>query len=99
MALNFANYFEKLSKRFALLSTYCPRLSAYEELFKGSIRLQTSLSDFYAVVVKFCTKALEVLQEKGAKSIIDRIQGQVLRLHPHCRHETIFQVSLEEFQE
>lgn len=68
-ALNFASYFEKLSARFAQLSTYCPRLSAYEKLFKESIRLQTSLSDFYALFVKFCTKALEVIQEKGPLSI------------------------------
>ena len=79
-ALNFANYFEKLSQRFAQLSTYCPRLSAYEKLFKESIRLQSSLSDFYAVVVKFCTKALDVIQEKGAKSTTERIQSLILRL-------------------
>ena len=80
MALNFASYFEKLSERFAQLSDYCPRLSAYTELFKESIRLQTSLSDFYVVVVKFCTKALEVIQEKGVKNITEQIQGQRLSI-------------------
>ena len=73
-ALNFANYFEKLSKRFAQLSTYYPRLSAYEKLFKESTRLQISLSDFFAVVVKFCAKALEVIQEKGVNRILERTE-------------------------
>lgn len=72
-ALNFANYFEKLSERFAQLSTYCPRLNVYEKLFKGSIRLQNSLSDFYAVVVKFCTKALEVIQQKATKRFVQSL--------------------------
>lgn len=75
VALSFATFFEKLSERFAQLSTYCPRLSAYGKLFKGSIRLQTSLSDFYAVVVKFCTNALKVIQQKGAKRTMEHIQG------------------------
>lgn len=74
-ALNFATYFDKLSERFAHLSTYCPRLSEYEKLFKESIRLQTSLSNFYAVLVQFCTKALKVVQEKGTRRIIECIQA------------------------
>jgi hypothetical protein len=48
-----------------MLSTYCPRLSEYEKLFLASPRLQNALSDFYAVVVVFCSKALRVVQEKG----------------------------------
>lgn len=88
-ALNFASYFEKLSMRFAQLSIYCPRLSAYEKLFNESIRLQKSLSDFYAVIVKFCTKALEVIQEKGMKRITEQIRSQTLRFSSHCRHEAI----------
>lgn len=66
--LNFAGNFEKLSKRLALLSTHFPRLSAYEKLFKESLRLQNALSDFYAVFVKFCTKAMEIIQEKGTRN-------------------------------
>ena len=52
------------------------------------------ISDFYAIIVKFYTKALKVIQKKGAKSITEQIQGQILRLYPHYRHETISQVSL-----
>ena len=63
--MNFPNYFEKLVKGFAQLSTCCPQLNTYEKLFKESTRLQTSLSDFYALIVLFCIKALEVNLEKG----------------------------------
>ena len=65
LSLNFAKYFEKLSERFALLGTYCPRYSLYEKLFSKSTRLRDSLANFYAIIVKFCTKALTVFQENG----------------------------------
>ncbi|KAF2785963.1 hypothetical protein K505DRAFT_344213, partial [Melanomma pulvis-pyrius CBS 109.77] len=64
---NFAEYFEKLSQRINQLSTYCPQLSEYEKLFPTSARLQQAISAFYSIVVKFCSKALKVVQEKGAK--------------------------------
>ena len=64
-AMNFPNYFEKMVKSFSQLSTYCPQLNTYEKLFKESTRLQTSLSNFYALIVIFCTKTLEVKLEKG----------------------------------
>ena len=65
---NFAEYFDKLSERIAQLSNYCPRFSEYKKLFPTSARLQQALSDFYAVVVKFCLKALRVVQEKGKEA-------------------------------
>ncbi|KAF2681224.1 hypothetical protein K458DRAFT_82442 [Lentithecium fluviatile CBS 122367] len=64
---NFAEYFDKLSQRINQLSTYCPRLSEYERLFQTSTRLQQAISTFYTIVVKFCSKALGVVQEKGVK--------------------------------
>jgi hypothetical protein len=54
-----------LSERVAQLSIYCPRLSEYKKLFQESLRLQQAISDFYAVVVVFCSKALKVVQKKG----------------------------------
>ena len=68
MSLKFAGYFEKLSERFAQLSAYCPRYTAYERLFKQSQRVRDSLENFYAIIVKFCTKALRVIQERGTLS-------------------------------
>ncbi|KAF2803796.1 uncharacterized protein BDZ99DRAFT_163042 [Mytilinidion resinicola] len=64
---NFAEYFDKLSQRVNQLSTYCPRLSEYGKLFPTSARLQEAISAFYAIIVKFCSKALGVVQEKGVK--------------------------------
>ncbi|KAF2732168.1 hypothetical protein EJ04DRAFT_608906, partial [Polyplosphaeria fusca] len=64
---NFAEYFDKLSQRINQLSNYCPRLSEYERLFPASTRLQQAISSLYAVIVRFCSKALGVVQEKGVK--------------------------------
>lgn len=57
------------------LSTYCPRLHEYERLFSTSTRVQQAISAFYAIVVKFCSKALGVVQEKG------RLQTWFLIVH------------------
>jgi hypothetical protein len=62
---NFADYFEKLSEKISQLGNYCPRFNEYEKLFPQSSRLQHALSDFYAIVVRFCSKAFGAIQEKG----------------------------------
>lgn len=54
----------------AQLSNYCPRLSEYEKLFPQAPRLQQALSDFYAIVVDFCSKALKGAQEKGKTEVL-----------------------------
>lgn len=64
---NFSDYFETLSQRFEQLGKHCPRLDKYEKLFGDSKRVRDVLSDFYAIVVVFCTKALKVIQEKGTE--------------------------------
>ena len=64
-----------MSQRISQLSNYCPRLSEYEGLFQTSTRLQQAISAFYAIVVKFCSKALGVVQEKG------RLQTQFSIVH------------------
>ena len=65
MGLNFSDYFEKLSKFFAQIGAYCPRLKEYEQLFRSSKRFRDAIDDFYANLVIFCTKALHVFQEPG----------------------------------
>ncbi|KAF8241688.1 hypothetical protein K440DRAFT_591719, partial [Wilcoxina mikolae CBS 423.85] len=67
IASNFSDYFTKLSERFAQLGAYCPRLQEYKKLFQGSVRFRDALSNFYAIIVIFCTKALAPVQEKGIK--------------------------------
>ncbi|KAI9765585.1 MAG: hypothetical protein M1840_007274 [Geoglossum simile] len=64
-ASNFSSYFDKLSTMFMNLRSYCPIFSEYQILYPCSARLQTALCTFYATVVHFCKKALEVIQRKG----------------------------------
>ncbi|KAF2465056.1 uncharacterized protein BDR25DRAFT_241071, partial [Lindgomyces ingoldianus] len=76
---NFAEYFDKLSKWVAQLSNYCPRLSEYETLFPTSTRLQQALSDFYAIVVKFCLKALAKNEVTEELQLASEQEGQSFR--------------------
>jgi hypothetical protein len=77
---NFADYFDKLSKRIAQLSNHCPRLSEYEKLFPSSPRLQQALSSFFAVVVVFCTEALKVVHESGKRYQSNIVSCLILNL-------------------
>ena len=43
------------------LQTSCPRFVEYQFLYPDSIRLQRALCSFYATVVRFCAKAVEVI--------------------------------------
>ncbi|KAF8544009.1 hypothetical protein BDD12DRAFT_977932 [Trichophaea hybrida] len=74
-AINFSDYFESLSRRFEQFSKYCPRLREYEKLFGDSVRVRDALSDFYAVVVVFCTKALGGIQEKAIKRFVKSLSS------------------------
>ncbi|KAI9766767.1 MAG: hypothetical protein M1839_004771 [Geoglossum umbratile] len=62
---NFSSYFDKLSTMFMNLRSHCPIYSEYQILYPCSARLQTALCTFYATVVHFCKKAIEVIQRKG----------------------------------
>lgn len=97
VSLNFAEYFDRLSERVAQLSNYCPRLSEYEKIFPASPRLQLALSDFYAVVVDFCSKALKPVQEKGKNENPnhDSLCGFRALLFYFNRYETILKVNME----
>ena len=64
-ASNFTSFFEKLSELFMNTQTYCPRFSEYQYLYSDSERLQRALCVYYATVVQFCTKAVEVISRSG----------------------------------
>lgn len=60
-ASNFTNFFDKLTEWFMKLQSFCPRYSEYQFLHPDSPRLQRALSSYYAIVVRFCTKAVQVI--------------------------------------
>ena len=64
-ASNFTQFFDKLSECFMRLQTSCPRFVEYRFLYPDSIRLQRALCSFYATVVRFCAKAVEVIGRTG----------------------------------
>ena len=64
-ASNFTSFFEKLSELFMKIQAYCPRFSEYQYLYSDSERLQRALCVYFATVVQFCTKAVEVISRRG----------------------------------
>lgn len=64
-ASNFASYFDKLSKWFIKLESCFPRYTEYQFLFGGAPRLQRALCEFYATVIRFCQKSIQIVQRTG----------------------------------
>ncbi len=67
MASSAASYYDKLSEWFMKLGTLCPRLSEWQNLFPNSVALQKALDAFYATVIQFCTRAVQVLDCTGKR--------------------------------
>jgi hypothetical protein len=64
--VNFLSYFRDLSDLLIHFDTWCPLFEEYRLLFLSSIRLQESLSTFYAAVVR-CCKDIIVLARRSCK--------------------------------
>ncbi|KAK2752456.1 hypothetical protein FQN54_008118 [Arachnomyces sp. PD_36] len=64
-ASNFSAYFDKLSTLLMNLRNYFPRYSRYQILYSRSPRLQEALCTYYATVVNFCKKVLEISRKSG----------------------------------
>ena len=62
---NITSFFDKLSECFLRLRNSCPRYSEYQLLFGDSARLQKALCAFYATIIKFCTKAIQIVEAPG----------------------------------
>jgi len=65
MAMNFWDYFDKLSEMYQTLGELCPVFDRIQRLYPSSAELCEAVCAFYATVISFCTKALEFLKTDG----------------------------------
>ena len=65
VASNWSSFFEKLTTWFMQMQACCPRFSDYQLLYPASTRLQEVLCSFYACLVRFCTKAMALVNDTG----------------------------------
>lgn len=88
-----ASYFDKLSAYLMQIGKDCPRYEEYQALYKDSDRLQTSLCNFYASIVRCCTEVVRVLQSQGrAKSAFHwkMAKGRARSLELRTEYPAIF---------
>ncbi|KAG8525959.1 uncharacterized protein KY384_000721 [Bacidia gigantensis] len=64
-ACNLSSFFDKLTGWFMKMQDCCPRYREYQHLFPESVRLREALSNFYACLIDFCTKAMEAINKPG----------------------------------
>lgn len=72
-AINFASYFDKLSTWFMKLGSYCPRYAEYQFLFADAPGLQKALCEFYATVIRFCTRSIQIVQRTGMSFFLNLV--------------------------
>jgi hypothetical protein len=65
IASTVATYYDKLSEWFMRLGTTCPRYAEYQSLFSQSTGLQKALDAFFGTVVRFCGRAIQVMERSG----------------------------------
>lgn len=68
-ASNVASYFEKVSHFIMTIGRTCPTYQQFGTLYPSEVGLQSALCDYYAVVVRICTKIVEVSQRSGLKQL------------------------------
>lgn len=74
-ASNYASYFDKLSKWFIKLEGCCPRYAEYQFLFADAPGLQKALCEFYATVIRFCTRSIKIVQRTGKFTILNLVSS------------------------
>lgn len=64
-ASNVASYFDKVTSMIMAVGQRCPTLQKFGLLYPTSIDLQAALCEYYAIVVRFCAKVIEVSQRSN----------------------------------
>jgi len=72
-ASNISSYFEKVSHFIMTIGRTCPTYQQFGSLYPSDTGLQTALCDYYAVVVRLCTKIVEVSQRSGLRQLFSPI--------------------------
>ncbi|KAI3327718.1 hypothetical protein HD806DRAFT_531057 [Xylariaceae sp. AK1471] len=88
IATNFLSCYESLSELFLELGKVCPVFREYETLYQNSKRLQQSLFDFNASIIRFCKHVIEVVRRPYPKLLmlfVNEFQSDADAIHEHSR--------------
>ncbi|KAF1976695.1 hypothetical protein BU23DRAFT_628522 [Bimuria novae-zelandiae CBS 107.79] len=77
---NFSSYLEKLSTLFMHAGRSAPRYSIMAQLYSRSTRLQSSLSEYFIVVVRLCHQLLKSTQKPTLKLVTSTLNDSDLRV-------------------
>ena len=60
--MNFTSYFDELSRAFLDFDRWSPRFNDYGALFPSSVRLQRSICDFHASIIRCCRQIIVAMR-------------------------------------
>ncbi|KAJ5910121.1 hypothetical protein N7504_004764 [Penicillium tannophilum] len=72
-ANNVASYFEKVTELVMSIGKLCPSYDKFSELYPGCIELQNELCIFYAIIIRMCTKIVEVSRRQAVTQMISSL--------------------------
>ncbi|KAI1127262.1 hypothetical protein F5Y10DRAFT_293052 [Nemania abortiva] len=70
IVVNYTSYYEAISSLFMQLGHFCPLFAEYEVLYPSSTRLQKSLSDFHASIVRCCKHVIEAIKRPWHSQVV-----------------------------
>jgi hypothetical protein len=72
-ASNVASYFDRVTSMIMTIGRTCPIYQEFGTLYPGSVGLQNALCEYYAVIIRLCTKIIEVSQRSGLTHMFSSI--------------------------
>ncbi|KAH7024882.1 ankyrin repeat-containing domain protein [Microdochium trichocladiopsis] len=70
---NFMSYNDGIFKLLMEITKFCPVASEYRSLYPDSTRLQKTLSNFYAAVIRCCRHLVQVMQRRGYMQVARKL--------------------------
>ena len=72
-ASNVASYFDKITSMLMNLSRSCPTYQQFGLLYRDSTNLQSALCEYYAVIIRLCSKIVHVKERTGLEQVLSSI--------------------------
>lgn len=74
-ASNVGRYFDEVTKMIMNIGKICPTYQSFGQLYPGCVELQSALCEYYAAVVRLCTKVIIVLQRSAVSQALSSLMS------------------------
>ncbi|KAJ5540017.1 hypothetical protein N7513_008349 [Penicillium frequentans] len=72
-ANNMASYFEEVTRTIMFIGKICPTFQEFGKLYPGCLNLQSALCEYYAIIIRLCTKIIIITRRPAFANYISSI--------------------------